>query len=1076
MRRPLPILLLTLALGWAVVVSADPTAPAPAAEEAALRAVVTQFYAAWQKEDLDAFMTLWTAGSPERVWLRRTYRQIFGSDNCTFRLNSLSGVTVSGDPADASKPAGASATAAVSFVSVNTYSKRRVEGNFEARFRFAREGGGWKVVHYASPAHDLAEAQIAAKSDAERLALLESRLPLPPAELWVTLSRRGLELNRRGSFDPALEAFRIAGWVAERLGDRAGVASAVYTSADVHGSRGNAPLAREHLQRALDLSEQIGDRIGMAWALNDLGLILLGQGDYPRALDYLQRSLKVKEILGDRGDTAISLINLGDIYEAQGSYAPALEHYRKASELAEASREMRLVPNIALAIGGIHYSRGDFAEALKYYQEAASRAAAIGERGLALTIQTRTGWLHLRQGSYGKALELFEQSLASARELGFPAQIAYALLSVGAARSMLGEDAAALTAYRESLAIFEQLGIRRAAASALHNIGLIHQDKRDYPRALEFLRKSLALKEELGARTGVALTLSALGAVHLLRADSAQSMAAYRRGLELAEAAGDALARLECHAGIGDVHRADKRPEEAVAAYKAAVAILEAMRARVAGGEEDRLTFQNAAGHHVYQSLVEVLLEQGKTEEALGFLERARSKQLLDALRLRSLTVRDPNLRSLLEKCEQLEQAVAAQEQARLQEAAKPAGQQDRTRIANLSTLVAGTRAELLQVTNRIRTANPDYERYLTIKPTDLRAVQARLPAGVVVVEYLPLETGLAVFVVTRDGMKARSVAVPRRRLEELAGVLRAEVRMAQRDGAEMVAGWQWKSDRARRLRGALTALYGYLIAPVQADLEGAQALVVVPAGQLYYLPFQALARETQAGGLRFLVEEKPVAVLTSLDLWLQVTGAGEGQDGRRGQLAGLGAFGNPDGTLPEAEREVRQVGSLFSPALVYTGAEATRERLAGLPATVKVAHFATHGALSERDINDCFLMLADGQRLKLGEIYGLAGSYPAELTVLSACETALGRADPGNEVAHLAHAFVEAGSTTIVASLWQVAESSTARLMEAFYRELAAGKGRGEALRQAQLALLRDPATAHPFFWSPFVLIGDWR
>jgi CHAT domain-containing protein len=97
-------------------------------------------------------------------------------------------------------------------------------------------------------------------------------------------------------------------------------------------------------------------------------------------------------------------------------------------------------------------------------------------------------------------------------------------------------------------------------------------------------------------------------------------------------------------------------------------------------------------------------------------------------------------------------------------------------------------------------------------------------------------------------------------------------------------------------------------------------------------------------------------------------------------------------------------------------------------------------------------------------------------MTVLSACETAMGRKDPGNEVAHLANGFVEAGSTSIIASLWKVSDASTAALMEQFYHELKNGKRKAEAKRLAEVSLLKDKATAHPYFWAPFVLIGDWR
>jgi CHAT domain-containing protein len=131
---------------------------------------------------------------------------------------------------------------------------------------------------------------------------------------------------------------------------------------------------------------------------------------------------------------------------------------------------------------------------------------------------------------------------------------------------------------------------------------------------------------------------------------------------------------------------------------------------------------------------------------------------------------------------------------------------------------------------------------------------------------------------------------------------------------------------------------------------------------------------------------------------------------------------------------------------------------------------------LGEQDINECYLVLANGDKMKLGDVYGLAGRYLAKVTVLSTCETALGRKDPGNEVAHLADGFVEAGNTTIVASLWQVSDASTATLMTQFYRELKAGKSKAETKQLAEIALLKNKETMNPYYRAPFVLMGDWR
>jgi CHAT domain-containing protein len=188
---------------------------------------------------------------------------------------------------------------------------------------------------------------------------------------------------------------------------------------------------------------------------------------------------------------------------------------------------------------------------------------------------------------------------------------------------------------------------------------------------------------------------------------------------------------------------------------------------------------------------------------------------------------------------------------------------------------------------------------------------------------------------------------------------------------------------------------------------------------------------------------------------------------------------------LPATRSEVAAIAALYGPQMAtFLGAEATEERAKELAPRARVLHFATHGLLDERFPLDSALALAappaaGGQRenglLQAWEI--LAGPpLAADLVTLSACETALGREAGGEGLLGLTRAFQYAGARTVVASLWGVADDSTSALMAAFYRHLRSGSPKDEALRRAQLELLGDPATAHPYHWAAFEVVGAWR
>jgi CHAT domain-containing protein len=191
-------------------------------------------------------------------------------------------------------------------------------------------------------------------------------------------------------------------------------------------------------------------------------------------------------------------------------------------------------------------------------------------------------------------------------------------------------------------------------------------------------------------------------------------------------------------------------------------------------------------------------------------------------------------------------------------------------------------------------------------------------------------------------------------------------------------------------------------------------------------------------------------------------------------------ALGDPDGSLPAASAEVSELGRLFTGANVYTGKAATVARVATTVAKAAYLHFATHGFINSLEPKETYLVLA-GQpdRLSVKDLVednyklSLAG---IRLVTLSACDTDIGGFDPSAVYSSLSRAFSKAGAPTVVASLWSVNDVSTLDTMKNFYKELAAGQPKGEALRRAQLATMSDPRFAHPYYWAPFVILGDWR
>lgn len=430
-----------------------------------------------------------------------------------------------------------------------------------------------------------------------------------------------------------------------------------------------------------------------------------------------------------------------------------------------------------------------------------------------------------------------------------------------------------------------------------------------------------------------------------------------------------------------------------------------------------------------YALLARLQLEEGQNEAAYATL--GRQQQLTGA----AAAAPSEKLELLRGQADSLEEQVAVSRA--LGQDTKPTEQ-----------LLAKTKGEFFATLNDLRRQNPNYESLLAVRPVNYSKQQAFIPAEAALVQYLPADDALYIFVVTRSDLKIHKVNVPAAEL----GRLIVEFRRNALPPAQA---------NLPALQAVLKKLYAALVAPVEQDVASARVLAFIPTGVLCYVPFSALADERG-----YLAQRKQcVTLLKSSD----VEQLGRPATPGKGALL---AVGNPDGSLPGAAQEASEVAALFK-ARPLLGDEATSPQVtSGLKGAAYV-HLATHGRLNSKNPAESYLVLAGGQRLDVTGIYDL-NLQKVRLVTLSACQTALAQADPGSEIQSLADAFGVAGANSVVASLWSVSDESTRQLMVEFYRQLQKGASLAAALNAAELSVLKTKP--HPFHWAPFVLIGDWR
>ena len=503
---------------------------------------------------------------------------------------------------------------------------------------------------------------------------------------------------------------------------------------------------------------------------------------------------------------------------------------------------------------------------------------------------------------------------------------------------------------------------------------------------------------------------------------------------------------------IGDVLREIGKETEAIAFYREAVQEIESVRSLLASEQNRQSYFGGWLG--AYQGMIEALWQTGAPEQAFHYGERVRSRVFLDMLGTKVQLTRTKNADSL-----------------GLAELSDPEDSEEAYRA----------------FFEKVRKADPEQASLMSVEPLTLKQVQALLEPQQTILQYLLTPRKIYLWVVDKQQARAFTILLSQKELVAKVEALRTSI-----------------SDLRllKQYQAIARDLYEQLVAPAKSFIKGKE-LIIVPHDVLHYLPFQALYSPQG----RYLIEDYSVSYLSSASL-LQFTTAK-----RKAQGEKVLAVGNPDlvdqtKELKFAELEADEIKKLYPSSTVLLKKEATKLKAKGVSSQHDILHFAAHAELKSDDpLSSAILLAKDGGddgRLEVREIFEM--DLNASLVVLSGCETGLGRLSSGDEFVGLTRAFIYAGTPSVVASLWKVDDASTAHLMSSFYRNLKT-KSKAESLRQAQLEMIRGRVSheslaqrgvggvgklgqttaaksqsrnsisvSHPYFWAPFILVGDGK
>ena len=875
--------------------------------------------------------------------------------------------------------------------------------------------------------------------------------------------------------------------------------------------------AIEKFQSALPLFKAAGDTYRHALTLLSIGVTHYQLNEIREALEYFNQTLAIAVSLGNRRLEGIAESWVGGMLDTLGDVGKAVEHYRRALKLNRENGS-QLGEGIALNnIGKIYNDVAEWEKALSFYAQALQVfKAAASKPNEAITLNN-IGISYASSGEYQKALDYLQQSLPLYRAAGNKNSESFTLLNIGAVYRRLNQFEKALAHFSQAQAIQKETGNRVQEGDTLDEIGAAYSTQGQYEKALEYHSRAVEIQRATGSVRREAIALTNLGDVYNSLEQPEKALDRFTAALSIFRNIGDLDYTATALVGAaraeqkrGNLEAADKNIAESLA-------LVETVRAR--SGSLSLRSSYRARVEKAYEFYIDLLMQQHAKNPARGFdaaalkaSERGRARSLVERLSEAPLNIRQGIDASLIEKESDLKRVMNAKAQRELQLRARKGSADE---IAKLQKEISALEDEYQQVQATIRKSSPQYSALTQPQPLGLKEIQQQLDPDTLLLEYSLGEARSFLWAVTPNSLK--TFELPKReQIEKLAREV-AESLVAR----SVVKSLETPEQRRTRIAEAdakfkqvNAELSRMILAPAAAEF-GTKRLVVVLDGALHYVPVAALSL---AANRPIILDHEIVSLQSASAFAVQRQNLANREPAPKAvAVIADPVFSNNDarvsGGASAAETGATRIiehlpassnGQLSIPRLPFTRSEADQilavaPRASSMKAVdfrasrsiatsdelskYRYVHFATHGYLDKEraGLSAIVLSMVDEKGnpqdgfLRTHDIYNL--KLPAELVVLSACETGLGKAITGEGLEGLTRGFMYAGARRVVVSLWNVNDKATAALMQRLYSGmLRSNRTPAAALRAAQIEMLRTRQWQSPYYWAAFVMQGEWR
>lgn len=896
---------------------------------------------------------------------------------------------------------------------------------------------------------------------------------------------------------------------------------------------------RAKYDQAIDLFEQLitvnhsfNDNSLKARIESDLGLAQEKKGNWEQSVEHFNKAFSLAKQANDTLLVGISLNNLANSYKSKGDYGKSLELYKQTVSYFEGLNNSRSLVYVFNNIGSIYRDLNLYDKALEYYTRSLEISKSLKNVNVLATVYDRLGSLQKDLGNYDQALISLQKSLEYRRQAGSPLSTAKTLNNIGVLYNELGDQDKALDYYKESLSIKERISNPAGLATAYKNIANRLWDLDQREEALSYYNKTLKLRRKVGNPQDLATSLLDFSRIELDRGNYSEALQYAKQGRAIADSLNDYPLLTQSSLRLGEVLQKLGKPSEAINYYKQSLAYAEyrslnsqlgplLFLARIYNtlGSDSTLDYARRAIKIIeeersntgadsdikysyfrqytdfYINLASWIIEYEKDiAEAYHYVELAKARTLADELMQASERIDEQ-----LPEEVRIERNKMLTEIDRLYSKLRESGE---AQNEDIKKKIRAAELEYSAFQNDLHEKYPEYKKLEMQEPVTLKEVRASCEDGTAILEYAINDDRMIAFLITQDEVTVE--VYPFSDQQNGSGESLEITRMVQKFRDAILA----HAGRAE-LDLYSSPLYNLLLKPFEEKLTEYENLIIVPDGALAYLPFEAIRYNN-----RYLIEDyyiKYLPSVTSLTLLhepdknyekelLAVAGS---------EVQGLASAGNRTNALsalPSTLIEVDSIASHFQNAVTLKEEQVTEQALKQmLNQNYRFIHLATHGVIDEDYPAQSGLALSGTQNLdasasddgllKSSEIYRL--NLNSDMVVLSACNTGLGKVVKGEGMLGLQRSFFYAGTSSVVVSLWNVYDRSTAHLMNEFYKSILSGDHayhpswidqfarwtgwdksipfgeKAAAMKTAKLRLINHPIFSHPVYWAPFIVVG---